>query len=387
MNDTLAHNSGIWRPFCLMIICALPALAWFGILDDASSGYVDTAFTGAGIVYGTARGINALVSVLQGTELDFVFVTAAVGEVLDPVNDLIERFSGVVLIALGSLALQKLLLGLVSHNLFNTLMTLLALASAWALWRGQRGLWITLLRYFLVAAFLRFSLGLVVLANSWVDNAFLLEADQQRHAAMEVFRGELRKANAFTGSGAPSSTEFAQVNTQIKQLETRQEGNRRARAALTPELAEAEKHLAVLISADRVTCTALTVSRHTCSAAVIEASNALEEKERLQKSLLREKASIKTEIDDLNDTLDCLRKRTRGENCGLARRLSDALSPAEFQAKIAQLEQGVEAFVANAINLLVSLLLKSIAIPIAFFLLLLKLARLNLSRLEDNGGG
>jgi hypothetical protein len=63
------------------------------------------------------------------------------------------------------------------------------------------------------------------------------------------------------------------------------------------------------------------------------------------------------------------------------------LSPAEFQAKIAQLEQGVEAFVANAINLLVSLLLKSIAIPIAFFLLLLKLARLNLSRLEDNGGG
>lgn len=382
MNDKLALNSGIWRLICLMIICALPILAWLGILDDSSSGYVDSSFTGAGIIYGTARGINALVSVLQGTELDFVFVTAAVGEVLDPVNDLIERFSGVVLIALGSLALQKLLLGLVSHNLFNTLLTLLAAASAWALWQGQRGLWINLLRCFLVAAFLRFSLGLVVLANSWVDNAFLLEADQKRHAAMEVFRGELRKANAFTGGGNPSSAEFAQVDTQIKQLEKRKEGNRRARGALMPELTEAEKHLAVLISADRVTCTALTVSRHTCSAAVIEASNTLEEKERLHKSLLLEKASIQTEIDELNDTLNCLRKRTRGENCGFAQRLSDALSPAEFQARIAQLEQGVEAFVANAINLLVSLLLKSIAIPIVFFLVLLKLTRLNLSRLE-----
>ena len=87
---------------CCLVIAA--AIAWSGLLEDFSEDYVNRAFAGAGLIYATARGINGLVSVLQGTELDVVFVTVAVGEALDPINDLIERFSDFILVALGAIA-------------------------------------------------------------------------------------------------------------------------------------------------------------------------------------------------------------------------------------------------------------------------------------------
>ena len=161
--------------FCLVIAAAI---AWSGLLENFSEDYVNRAFAGAGLIYATARGINGLVSVLQGTELDVVFVTVAIGEALDPINDLIERFSDFILVALGSLALQKILLGLVSHTLFNTLLTALAAGVAYTLLRRDPSLYKPLFQAFLVTAFLRFSLGLVVLANNWVDSTFLQEQDR-----------------------------------------------------------------------------------------------------------------------------------------------------------------------------------------------------------------
>ena len=125
-----------------LMIIAIPILlmvAWTGTLDNQSTNYVNKAMIGAGAVYATARGINAVVSVLQGTELDAFFITLTVGELLDPVNDLIERFSGVMLIALGSLAMQRILLELVTHTTFNILLTLMGAGTAAAvLWGDQR---------------------------------------------------------------------------------------------------------------------------------------------------------------------------------------------------------------------------------------------------------
>ena len=92
----------------LISIAAFISLAWTGVLDARSNQYLDSALLGSGAIYATARGINALVSVLQGTEIDAFILTLTIGELLDPVNDLIERFSGVMMLAIGSLALQKM---------------------------------------------------------------------------------------------------------------------------------------------------------------------------------------------------------------------------------------------------------------------------------------
>ena len=190
------------------LIAALVGLAWWGGLDRVAEGYVNDSLLDAGIIYGVARGINALVSTLQGTELDILVLTISVGQVLDPVNDLIERFSGVMTIAIASLVIQQLLLVIVSHVSFTVGLTVLALlVIAMALLRRyyldsnatqdeDSASALTaevILRLFLLAVFLRFSLGLVVVANLWVDQVFLPGTDAMEFRVMQSFKGELEQ--------------------------------------------------------------------------------------------------------------------------------------------------------------------------------------------------
>ncbi len=179
----------------VLALLAIGALAWSGLLDQASEDWIDGALLSTGAVYATARGINALVSVLQGTEMDVLVLTLSVGELLDPLNDLIERFSALLLLALGSLALQKILLGLVSHTVFNLLLTLSALAVLAARYRGGPGSFRWLSRLLLVTIALRFSLALAVVVNHGVDSLFLQENERERHEAVMEFKGQL---NAVT---------------------------------------------------------------------------------------------------------------------------------------------------------------------------------------------
>ena len=97
MNIPIHYQPSPWRYLWLLLLIGLPILGWHGVLDDFSSQDINHSITNAGLIYGTARGINALVSVLQGTEVNVLVMTFSIGEVLDPVNDLIERFSEFVL--------------------------------------------------------------------------------------------------------------------------------------------------------------------------------------------------------------------------------------------------------------------------------------------------
>jgi hypothetical protein len=76
----------------------------------------EASFERAISAFAIAKGLNAVISLIQGTELNAspagVGVTVAVGEILDPMNDLIERFSWIMLVASVSLGIQKLLLSL-----------------------------------------------------------------------------------------------------------------------------------------------------------------------------------------------------------------------------------------------------------------------------------
>ena len=363
--------------FCLVIAATI---AWSGLLEDFSEDYVNRAFAGAGLIYATARGINGLVSVLQGTELDVVFVTVAIGEALDPINDLIERFSDFILVALGSLALQKILLGLVSHTLFNTLLTALAAGVAYTLLRRDRSLYKPLFQAFLVTAFLRFSLGLVVLANNWVDSTFLQEQDQQRHAAMESFQGELREASTLAGASDSFEAQIEDSRQQLNRLESRRLRNAQSLDEVQRELALAETRLADLISADGLGCTAITVSRHTCSEPVLQAAKTRDQLAQTADALELRAEEIDATAAEQEEALTCLQKRSRGESCGLLDSMRNTVSPQQLRNKISDLENGMNAFAENTIDLLVSLLLKSVAIPLVFFYLLLKLLRMNWSR-------
>jgi predicted nucleic acid-binding Zn-ribbon protein len=379
MNTAVKQNSHL-RYLWLVALIGLPALSWSGILDQFSSENINASISSAGLIYGTARGINALVSLLQGTELNVPFVTFSVGEVLDPVNDLIERFSDIVLLALGSLALQKILLSVVSNTMFTVLLSLVAVCTGLSLFLGGPKLRSALLRTFLVIAFFRFSLGLVVLANSWVDSTFLDEADQQRHVAMEKFQGELRQIDTLSRREAEAETRLAELTEKRVQLENDHSEAGSALAEFNAQVTTAESKFDEVRSKAGVFCKISDIFG-TCPEEVKRAKAELDKAEAKRSAAAERLASIDAATDSINVEMDCLAKHSRGENCSFWDSVPDAPDAAALRGKLNAINAELSDFTENSINLLMSLLLKTVAIPLLFILLLLKIAQLNWGRI------
>jgi len=92
------------------IFWVLPSVS-FPFLDSKGSEYFKESLKTLTITYGVVRALNAGVSVVKDSEIEVapggVGATIAAGEILDPVDDLIERFSSILLFSLISLGIQK----------------------------------------------------------------------------------------------------------------------------------------------------------------------------------------------------------------------------------------------------------------------------------------
>lgn len=383
MNDTLTQQPSPWRYLWLIALIGLPALGWHGILDDFSSKDIDASITNAGLIYGTARGINALVSMLQGTELNIPFLTFSIGEILDPINDLIERFSDIVLLALGSLALQKILLAIVSASMFNTLLTTAAVVTGVSIFLGNSKLLSGMLRVFLVIAFFRFSLGLVVLANSWVDDYFLDAADQKRHDAMQSFQGELRTLDELSRKADEAIPNLAKAQKELSQLKLDQSDLKASLESLTITIKDLELQLDIDIEKEGILCKISVetgLPAPTCSESVKNLMRQLDEYRSERQEIQSRLDTIGDAIEEKDEEIICLDKRIRGEKCSPLE-LPDFLNVEELRQKFNSIAESISLFAENCINLLVSLLLKTIAIPLLFIFLLLKIMRMNWGRI------
>ena len=112
---------------------------YLGWLDEAGERYTQQGLKRALITYGVARGLNGVISVAQGTELAFepvgVGITFTPGQILDPVNDLIERFSWVVLASGASLGVQSVLIKVTSWFWFTSIVMAFLLAAVLSIWK------------------------------------------------------------------------------------------------------------------------------------------------------------------------------------------------------------------------------------------------------------
>ena len=124
-----------------------------------------------------------MISVAQGTEFAVqplgVGVTITAGQILDPLNDLVERFSWLALVASASLGTQLLLTEIATEPLISQVLTAMVVVALLVLWWPRtipgQGFLIRLLALILFARFLFTVVGLTV---GWVD-AWVLETRQQ----------------------------------------------------------------------------------------------------------------------------------------------------------------------------------------------------------------
>lgn len=121
-----------------VIAVSLVVLALLGSFDVVGKHYTNAGLKRALVTFGVARGLNAVISVAQGTEVAMepagIGVIFTPGQILDPVNDLIERFSWVMLISSTSLGLQGLLLKIFSSPLFTALLLISVAGSLLLIW-------------------------------------------------------------------------------------------------------------------------------------------------------------------------------------------------------------------------------------------------------------
>ncbi len=177
-----------------IFIVLLVAVSSSRLLDDYVDNYTTTSIKNAALTYATARGINALVSVMQSSTIEagvIVSGSITIGELLDPLNDMIERFSTVMTWVLASLAAQKLLLLLASHELFLYLVAVLGISALLLLFYGRPRPQSLVFRSFLVVVFIRFALGVAVVINSGVDYLFLDQQLQANDKEIESFRANI----------------------------------------------------------------------------------------------------------------------------------------------------------------------------------------------------
>ena len=120
-------------------ILVLTALSTHGTLDSFAEEQLNETTVESFVVYGVAMGLDATISVLQSFEAG-AGLSIRFGEVLEPVDHAIERFSTVMLWALGSLVLQGVVLAFVSSNVFKwtfALIAFVALSTLIVVWRRR----------------------------------------------------------------------------------------------------------------------------------------------------------------------------------------------------------------------------------------------------------
>ena len=178
-----------YRLLLTALVTALNALSWLPQTNELASAQVDAGLKRALVTFASARVLNGVISTLQGTEvvaqpLGFG-VTLSVGQVLDPVNDLVEQFSDLMLTATLVFGVEKFLLTLFGNWAVSALVT--AVLGAWLVlyWRQTCPTWLS--KLVLMVVFLRFAMPLVTIGFSGSNGTlFLLQVMCARCSAFSV---------------------------------------------------------------------------------------------------------------------------------------------------------------------------------------------------------
>jgi hypothetical protein len=166
-----------WNKLLILILSfAIIFFAFSYTLDIKGKELIDKSFSQSVVVFGSAKALNAVISLAQGTELDLPFFTVAIGEVLDPINDLIEQFSLVMLASMVSLGIQKIMMNFVTADIYNYILLFsVIILNLWMFFRFTKDDRFRTLffKITVILIFLRFAVPLIGLANDFVYNNFV----------------------------------------------------------------------------------------------------------------------------------------------------------------------------------------------------------------------
>ena len=379
-----------WFMFSLIVLSVV--LSWSGIIDHYTTAYIDQALVQASSAFLVARGMNALISFLQSVTFEFSFGiggSVGAGQVLDPLNDLVEQYSSAMKLAIGSLVIQKVLLEIVSDTFFKAVLTLSAVSvilssllsgrSAAAYYR------LLLLRVFLALLFLRFALVLVVAANGLVDKAFLHDRTQDQMQILETIEGVAEQSGQLsnpalsrelTDNIAALQLQASGISQNLNALQQRQQQGQQELARLQQQLENLVRELGAL---QRLNYLNPDPRVQQLNEKIKQRRDVLQSWQTEQQLLLRQQADIRNQIQLAELALEgktpgffaAIGNSFNSLGDGIAA-IKDAVNPRQ----VYQLKQRLDNAVNNILNLMALFFLKTLLLPLLFLYLLNKGFRL-----------
>ena len=188
----------VQRVALAVVVAIMVACAWLAPLDSAANQQVDAGLKRALLSFATARALNAVISVAQGTEVAVepagVGVVFTPGQVLEPVNDLVKEFSNLMLVASISFGVQKVLLSIGAYWLISLLLSMAALGWAFFYLRQQSApAWLS--RILVVLFMVRFAMPMITIGTDILFQKFMAAEYQSNQQVIDTASGHLGVLN------------------------------------------------------------------------------------------------------------------------------------------------------------------------------------------------
>lgn len=194
------------RALVLLLAAALVALAWLRPLDDLAHRHLEAGLARALATYAVARTINGVISVVQETGVSAqpggVGMTFAPAQFLDPLNDLVEQVSTVMLAVCVSFAVQLMLFEVGGSVAVSALMSAALLAWAAMHWRGRAPApWAT--RLVVALVFVRFAVPLAATGSELTYHLTLADQYDSAQQGLDAASGGV--ARSVPGTVGPAA--------------------------------------------------------------------------------------------------------------------------------------------------------------------------------------
>ncbi len=369
-------------------VSLLIVLSFYGKWDDFSKLYLEDTMNETLVIYGISRAINAGVSIIQSAEL----FSINFGEGLDPLNDAIERLSSGLIWAIGSLFVQKILLEIVSHEVFKFCVlisgVLAILAFIYDGWnrhlksilqfcgistlivdQGRR----TLVKVFFVLVLLRFIVP-VFMSMSFLAVQVFLQPKIEEHSSK---LSKLKEYVSESQSAIPNSEELANMRQnklqQLEDIENKRSENSNQLETIVSRIDELNKERGLQRLVPQIISGKAPDDK---LVALKKTHESLEENDRI----------FGSKISEIQEDLECIDKQLSGDDCkSLLGKVISTVGKgvAAISKSISWIASNTRELIEAITFILIAILVKNILFPIFFLAIAIKLTNPILKRLSD----
>jgi hypothetical protein len=189
----------IARPVVLALFMAAAIFfSWRGSLDSPATEQVDAGLKRALISFATARALNGVISVVQGTQFSAQLglgVTFTPGQVLAPLSELVKHFSDLMLAASVAFGIQKVLIVIGGFWFISLALTVAVLGWTYFQFRQHHPpAWLS--RSLAILLMIRFAIPVAIIGTDVLSQKFLADDYLASQRAIDPSSGALPLLNS-----------------------------------------------------------------------------------------------------------------------------------------------------------------------------------------------